>query len=98
MKIDHSVYQKISLHAVLCQAVQQEGDVTFQLMKIKEKPAWVLAINRKASEKKGKTWIPVVCKRHFLPTDYKEKKMTTGLSHHGLEKLLHLLEGGKEMG
>ena len=56
-----------------------------------KRKAWVRAINRKESDKKGKAWIPsnssVVCRRHFLPSDYKEKKMTTGLSHPGLEEI-----------
>ncbi len=40
------------------------------------KKDWVLAIKRQDAENKDKPWVPgkhdVVCKRHFLPTDYKE--------------------------
>ncbi len=51
--------------------------------------AWVLAINRHEGENKGKAWIPsnssVVCKRHFLPEDYKEVTFT-GLSSFHFQK------------
>ena len=46
----------------------------------KRRKAWVLAIKRQDGQNKGKAWTPtstsVVCKKHFLPTDYKESTAT----------------------
>ena len=44
--------------------------------------AWVLAIKREDAQNKGKAWTPkehdVVCKQHFLPTDYNESTTVPG--------------------
>ena len=46
------------------------------------KRAWILAIKRQDGQNKDKVWIPgqydVVCKKHFLPEDYKETTSSTG--------------------
>ena len=100
IKIDHSVYQDKMPTCCFVPGCSTRGGHNFPTDENKRK-AWVLAINRKEGDKKGKAWIPsnssVVCRRHFLPTDYKEKKMTTGLSHPGLEEISSPAGGGKEV-
>ncbi len=53
----------------------RKGGHIFPVDKERRK-AWALALKREDGKNKGKAWIPgqhhVVCKEHFLPSDYTE--------------------------